>query len=123
MPARKGWAKVRSALQDHALALPEAYLDHPWGEDVVKVRKKIFLFLGVGDGSYPPGFGVKLVASHEEALALSSAAPMGYGLGKAGWVSVSLEAPLPPTDVLVDWVEESYRTVAPKRLAAALDAH
>ena len=28
----------------------------------------------------------------------------------------------PPLGVLTDWVEESYRTVAPKRLVAELDA-
>ncbi len=46
---------------------------------------------------------------------------MGDGLGRADWVTVNLEAELPPTDVLLDWVAESYRAVAPKRLAALLD--
>lgn len=113
--------RLRAALRDRALELPEAWEDHPWGETVVKVRKKIFVFLGVDDGSYPPGIGVKLVASHEEALGLPGVAPMGYGLGKAGWVTISFESEPPPGDLLLDWVEESYRTVAPKTLAALLD--
>lgn len=112
---------LRSRLRDYALGLPEAYEDHPWGETVVKVRKKIFLFLGE-EGSDEPGFGVKLPTSHDEALAVPGSAPMGYGLGKAGWVTLSLQANLPPADVLLDWVGESYRAVAPKRLASALDA-
>lgn len=111
------WAELR----DRALELPEAWEDHPWGESVVKVRKKIFVFLGVDDGSYPPGIGVKLLGSLEEALGLPGVAPMGYGLGRAGWVMVGLEGNPPPGDLLLDWVEESYRLVAPKTLVAVLD--
>lgn len=109
-------------LRGRALELPEAHEDHPWGETVVKVRKKIFVFLGVDDGSYPAGVGMKLLASNEEALGLPGAAPMGYGLGKSGWVTIRLEGEQPPRDLLLDWVEESYRLVAPKALVAVLDA-
>lgn len=122
MDAGEGTESLRLALRDFALGLPEAHEDHPWGETVVKVRKKIFLFLGADDDGYEPGFGVKLPTSSGHALAVPGSAPMGYGLGKAGWVTVKLEAELPPVDVLLDWVEESYRAVAPKRLAAALDS-
>ncbi|MDX6288080.1 MAG: hypothetical protein QOG53_3565 [Frankiales bacterium] len=115
------WRKVRSSLMTCALSLPEAYEDHPWGETVIKVNKKIFLFLGVDDGSHPPGFGVKLPESRDQALAVPGAQPSGYGLGKAGWVSLQLEEKLPPINVLHDWVEESYRAVAPKKLVKVLD--
>ncbi len=115
-------ARLRAELRDRALELPEAWQDHPWGETVVKVRKKIFVFLGVDDGSYPPGVGVKLRGSLDEALGLPGVTPMGYGLGKAGWVMVSFEPEPPPGDLLLDWVEESYRLVAPKTLVALLDA-
>lgn len=114
-------ARLRAELRDRALELPEAWEDHPWGESVVKVRKKIFVFLGVDDGSYPPGVGLKLLGSLEEALGLPGVAPMGYGLGKAGWVMVSLQGRPPPGDLLLDWVEESYRLVAPKTLVGRLD--
>ena len=50
---------------------------------------------------------------------IDGAEPTGYGLGKAGWVTVPLRAPGVSLDVLRDWVEESYRIVAPKRLVAA----
>ena len=122
MPGAETPEKVRERLRAHALTLPESWVDHPWGETVVKVRKKIFLFLGGADDRYPPGFGVKLVASHESALALPHAEPSGYGLGRAGWVTVRIGPELPPVEVLFDWVEESYRAVAPKTLLAALDA-
>lgn len=110
---------TRRALLAHASALPEAWEDHPWDEDaVVKVGKKIFVFLGMGrDG----GLAVKLDESLEQALMAPGAAPSGYGLGRAGWVTIPLRAATPPLPVLKDWVEESYRRVAPKRLVAELD--
>jgi predicted DNA-binding protein (MmcQ/YjbR family) len=114
--------KMRSQLRDFALSLPGAYEDHPWGDDVAKVNKKVFVFLGVEDSEqYPPGFTVKLRESHGHALSLDGAEPSGYGLGRAGWVTISLLGDLPPVEVLLDWVEESYRIVAPKRLVAELD--
>ena len=35
-----------------ALEFPEAHEDHPWGETVIKVRGKIFVFLGDDDGGF-----------------------------------------------------------------------
>ena len=52
---------------------------------------------------------------------MEGAEPTGYGLGRAGWVTVPLRAPGVSIGVLRDWVEESYRIVAPKRLVAELD--
>ncbi|MEU1183358.1 MmcQ/YjbR family DNA-binding protein [Streptomyces sp. NPDC005820] len=77
--ALKKWEKVR----EFALGLPGATEEYPWGETVAKVNRKVFVFLGVDDGSHPLGVTVKL---------------------------------------LCDRVEESYRTIAPKRLIAELDA-
>jgi hypothetical protein len=66
---------------------------------------------------------VKLSESHEAAVGVPSVSPTGYGLGKAGWVSLSFGgAGVPGVGVLTDWVEESYRMVAPKRLIKELDA-
>jgi len=110
---------VRREVLDHALGLPEAYLDHPWGEDVVKVRGKVFAFMGTEDGD-DPGMSVKLDESQDQALASPGAGPTGYGLGRAGWVDVPF-AGAPPLPVLQDWIEESYRLRAPKRLVAAID--
>ena len=39
-------ATVREKVREFALSLPEAVEEHPWGEDVAKVRGKIFVFLG-----------------------------------------------------------------------------
>ncbi len=118
--ALKKWEKVR----EFALGMPGATEEFPWGETVAKVNKKVFVFLGVDDGSYPLGVTVKLKdeAAHAHALTCPGAEPAGYGLGKSGWVSVPLEPPgAPAAELLCDWVEESYRTIAPKRLTAELD--
>ena len=110
-------AELRRQLLDYALAMPEAYLDHPWGEDVVKVGKKVFAFFGMPeDSQYPFGMTVKLVESQPLALAQPGVAPSGYNLGKAGWVSIRLTDQL-PFEMLRDWIDESYRTIAPKRLS------
>lgn len=114
-PARRTKAEI---VHDFALELPGAWEDHPWGEVVVKVRKKIFVFLG--DPSTSTGCSVKLRESHDAALAVAGAEPTGYGLGKAGWVSVPFRRS-PSAGVLCDWIEESYRIVAPKTLVRQLD--
>jgi predicted DNA-binding protein (MmcQ/YjbR family) len=112
---------TRRRLLAFALSLPGAYEDHPWGEDVAKVGTKIFVFLGTGDDPANLGMSVKLDASQEQALHVPGASPTGYGLGRAGWVNVPLRDTSPPAAVLKDWVEESYRRVAPRKLVAELD--
>jgi predicted DNA-binding protein (MmcQ/YjbR family) len=110
---------VRDRICAFALSLPGTTLEKPWEDDeVVKVRGKIFVFLGA------PGskrLSVKLAESHAHALAIDGAEPTGYGLGKAGWVTVPYRATGISVAVLRDWVEESYRIRAPKRLLAELD--
>jgi predicted DNA-binding protein (MmcQ/YjbR family) len=119
--ALKKWERVR----EFALGLPGAAEEFPWGESVAKVNKKVFVFLGVDDGSYPLGITVKLKddAAHAHAMTSPGAEPAGYGLGKAGWVRIPLEEKgAPAAELLCDWVEESFRTIAPKKLIAELDA-
>jgi predicted DNA-binding protein (MmcQ/YjbR family) len=111
-------AGVRDKVREFALSLPEASEDHPWGEDVVKVRAKIFVFLG---GGASKRMTVKLEESHAHALSIEGTEPTGYGLGASGWVTVPLRAEGITIALLRDWVEESYRIVAPKQLVATLD--
>jgi predicted DNA-binding protein (MmcQ/YjbR family) len=111
---------ARKRLTGFALGLPGAWLDHPWDEDVVKVGKKIFVFLGLED-MRELLVTVKLDDSHDQALAVPGAKPTGYGLGRSGWVTIPLRDTTPPIGVLEDWVDESYRRVAPKRLVSELD--
>ena len=113
--------RAEAALREHALSFPEAREDFPWGERVVKVAGKVFVFLGRADGDL--SMSVKLPGSATFALGLPFASPTGYGLGKSGWVTARFEAgERPPVDLLKRWIDESYRAVAPKRLAARLAA-
>lgn len=115
-------AAAYEALLAHALELPETQLDHPWGEPAVKVKKKNFLFLRLADEGRELRLTAKLPASGSALLKKPFAEPTGYGLGKHGWVSLTLRAAdLPKREDLVDYVEESYQAVAPKRLAKLLD--
>lgn len=106
-------------LRQHALSYPEAREDFPWGERVVKVRGKVFVFLGRPEEGL--SLSVKLPGSATLALDLPFASPTAYGLGKSGWVTASFPAGRkPPLALLKQWIDESYRAVAPKKLVAQL---
>ncbi|MFF4694632.1 MmcQ/YjbR family DNA-binding protein [Streptomyces chattanoogensis] len=123
MASTAGPAAVRERVRTFALGLPGAVEEFPWGESVIKVNRKVFVFLGVEDGSQP-GITVKLrdPEAHAHALTSPGAEPAGYGLGKAGWVRIPLaERAAPAAELLCDWTEESYRVIAPKKLIAELD--
>jgi predicted DNA-binding protein (MmcQ/YjbR family) len=113
--------RIRDALRVYAFAFPAAYEDAPWGESVAKVGKKIFAFFSPASSGVQR-LTVKLPASRDAALGVPGSEPTGYGLGKSGWVTVPLDRGVPPLEVLREWLEESYRAVAPKKLAAQLDA-
>jgi predicted DNA-binding protein (MmcQ/YjbR family) len=118
---RMARSKIHDRLIAFALDLPGAWEDHPWDEIVAKVGKKVFVFLGHED---TPGVTVKLVdpALHAHALSYPKAEETGYGLGRAGWVSLSVRGKTAPVKLLEEFIEESYRAVAPKKLVAELDA-
>ncbi len=110
------------SLEAFALELPEAWPDAPWGDRCVKVGKKIFLFLS-DPGAERPVMTAKLPDSRDHALSYPDAFPTRYGLGKHGWVTLHIDTvPVEERDVLVDFVEESYRAVATKTLVKRLDA-
>jgi predicted DNA-binding protein (MmcQ/YjbR family) len=110
-------------IREHALSFPEAWEDHPWGERVAKVGKKVFVFgqVEIEGGGYV--LSVKLPASGPDMLHEKFAEPTGYGLGKSGWVTLRFSPKEAiPVERIKAWIEESYRAVAPKKLVARLDA-
>ncbi|MCZ6598055.1 MAG: MmcQ/YjbR family DNA-binding protein [Planctomycetota bacterium] len=112
--------KHEAALRRIAMGYPETVEEFPWGHSAFKVRRKVFLFLACDEDGL--GVSVKLPYSNREALLLPFAEPTHYGLGKSGWVSARF-APdeTPPIAILREWIDESYRVIAPKKLVAALD--
>jgi predicted DNA-binding protein (MmcQ/YjbR family) len=112
---------LRDELRAFAFGLPEAWEDHPWGESVAKVGKKVFVFFGIDqpdDGV--TRFTVKLPHSEDEALALPFTTVPGYGLDRGRWVTVHAPADA-PLEMLTAWIEESYRAVAPKAMLRQAD--
>lgn len=113
-------AKIRA----FSLALPGAEEAFPWGDRVVKVDGKVFVFLGAAERPEPGlGLSVKLPVSGPTALESGFGRPTGYGLGKSGWITLSYEpGDHPDAAQLCRWIEESYRAIAKKRRLAELDA-
>ena len=117
----RGEGRARADLRLYALGLPGAWEDFPWGESVVKVGKKVFVFLGRSGDAL--SVSVKLPSSNLLALDLPFASPTGYGLARGGWVTARFgKGEPPPMDLLTRWIEESYRAVALRRLVKELDA-
>jgi predicted DNA-binding protein (MmcQ/YjbR family) len=118
-PPTAAHARAEAKLREFALSYPEATEEFPWGERAIKVRAKTFLFMRAdGNGL---GLSTKLPESRDVALMHAFAAPTGYGLGKSGWVSASFpRGERPPVALLCEWIDESYRAIAPKRLVKQL---
>jgi predicted DNA-binding protein (MmcQ/YjbR family) len=120
MARRDPQAAALAAVRTHALTFPLATEDHPWGETAIKVKGKVFVFLSVHDGAIH--MSVKLPVSAAAALGMTFAEPTGYGLGKHGWVTATfLPGERVPVELLRDWIDESYRAVAPRYVLAALE--
>ena len=109
-------------LREICLTLPEASEKEAWGDPTWRVRDRIF---AMQKGNYEDGRpSLWLKASEGGQSVLVEANPDAFFVppyvGSKGWVGVYL-------DGRVDWplvrdlVEESYRLIAPRRLAAGLD--
>ncbi|WP_394835468.1 MmcQ/YjbR family DNA-binding protein [Pendulispora rubella] len=111
---------ILKELRAFGLTYPGAHTKSPWpGHLDLAVKDKTFAFLSV-EGE-PFRISCKLPQSHATALLLPFAEPTAYGLGKSGWVSATFaEGELPPVDLLKEWIDESYRAQAPKKLVASL---
>jgi predicted DNA-binding protein (MmcQ/YjbR family) len=100
--------------------LPEAVrvdIEAWGGEPTFRVNGKNFVFTD----AKATGISVKLPKDEAEAVVASDrrAEPTGYGLGRHGWVSITLGTTLTPAQwrEVEEWVRTSYTLVAPKRLA------
>jgi predicted DNA-binding protein (MmcQ/YjbR family) len=109
-----------SKLEEIVARLPEAArvdIEAWGGEPTFRVRGKNFVFSSAEASSIT----VKLPA--EEAVAVvasdSHAEPTGYGLGRHGWVSITVpkRASASRWREIEEWVRTSYILVAPKKLA------
>lgn len=117
--AVRQWDRVRQ----FALSFPKAFEDFPWGIPVIKVATgskwpPLFLWLGARDADAHAVY-VKLTDSYEEAVDIAGAFPTTMS-GVGQWGRLTIPLPVGDDDLLLDWVDESYRNVAPKRLVALI---
>jgi predicted DNA-binding protein (MmcQ/YjbR family) len=114
-------SRAEQVLRKAALSYPEAFEDFPWGERTIKVRGKIFLFLGHDREQL--SLTVKLPHNADAALGLPFCSPTRYRLGRSGWVTARFPKDKEiPLDMFRDWIDESYRAVAPSKLVEQIDA-
>ena len=113
--------EILKQLRAWGLTLPGAHSKAPWPDhDDLAVKDKTFAYLP--KAGQPFSLSVKLPYTGAAALDLPYATPTGYGLGKSGWVSLAPAGDdIPPLDQLKEWVEESYRAQAPRKLVRELD--
>jgi predicted DNA-binding protein (MmcQ/YjbR family) len=87
--------------------------DHP----TFRVHGKNFVFCDVE----AVHLSVKLPKDEAEAVVATDprVEPAGYGLGRHGWIAITLEQALDPGGwrELEEWVRTSYTLVAPRKLA------
>lgn len=105
------------------LALPEATEKEAWGDPTWRVRDRIFAMQkGNFEGGRP---SVWLKAPEGDQAALVGADPGRFFVppyvGHKGWVGVHLDGREVRSDELGELIQDSYRLVAPKLLAARLD--
>jgi len=111
---------ILKELRAYGLAYPGAHTKSPWpGHLDLAVKDKTFAYLSI-EGE-PLSISCKLPKSSQIALELPHAKPTEYGLGKSGWVSMSFPDGDVPVAMLKQWIEESYRAQAPKKLVKELD--
>jgi predicted DNA-binding protein (MmcQ/YjbR family) len=125
MARQDRFQRAEAALRQQALSYPETHEDFPWGHRAIKVKGKAFLFMATCQNKdYVFSLTVKLPQSGKTALDLPFASPTGYHLGKAGWVTACFGAKdVIPLEMLSDWVAESFRAIAPKRVLAKFESN
>jgi len=113
-------------LRKLCLALPEAHEVEAWGEPTFRVRNKIFAMYASASTHHGQGRdAVWVKAAPGDQAAMVAAAPDCFFVppyvGPSGWVGIWLDGVV-AWDDLAEFLRDSYRLVAPKRLGALLDA-
>ena len=72
-------AAAWKALKKHASAKDGAWKDHPWGETVYKVGKKVFVFLGTAEDGYGDVLQAARFAARRPSPCSPSPSPPGTG--------------------------------------------
>jgi hypothetical protein len=106
------------------LALPEAHEVEAWGEPTFRVRNKLFAMYAAPNNHHGAGrAAVWCKAAPGNQALMVRAEPDRYFVppyvGPSGWVGVWLDRN-PDWAEVMELMRDSYRLVAPRRLAALL---
>jgi predicted DNA-binding protein (MmcQ/YjbR family) len=102
---------------------PEAEKAFLFGDhEVYRVKKKVFVWLGEGEKKGSVYVSVKLKDTQSMALQLPFVQPASYGMAKWGWVACDFPKGRFPAPLVKEWIAESYRHTAPKKLLKQLEA-
>ena len=102
------------------LELPEASEEETWGSPTFRVRKKIFAMAADHDGR--AAVCMKALREEQQAL-LAQGEPffLPSYVGSKGWIGIDLGSKSVDWTEVSELVRESYRLVAPKKLAASVE--
>ena len=108
------------------LALPEAHEVEAWGEPTFRVRNKLFAMYAAPNNHHGAGRpAVWCKAAPGNQALMVRAEPARYFVppyvGPSGWVGVWLDRS-PDWSEVKELMRDSYRLVAPRKLAALLGA-
>lgn len=113
-------------LRKLSLALPEAHEVEAWGEATFRVRNKIFAMHASASnhhGRGRPAVWLKAQPGMQELMVRAD--PDRYFappyVGKKGWLGIWLDGEVEWHEV-DNFLKDSYRLIAPKRLLKGLDA-
>lgn len=105
--------------------MPEAHEVEAWGEPTFRVRNKIFAMYASADNHHGGGRpAVWLKAAPGQQAQMIKAMPQTYFkppyVGASGWVGIWLDGD-PDWESIAEFLSDSYRLIAPKRLVSQLD--
>ena len=109
-------------IRAEAQRYPEAEKAFLFGDhEVFRVKKKVFVWLGEGEKPGHTHLSVKLKDTQGMALGLPFVTPSAYGMAKWGWINADFPKGKFPESLVREWIAESYRHTAPKKLLARLE--
>lgn len=112
---------VPRQIRECALSYPGTSEGTSCNKAAFKAGGKSFVFLGESDDGW--NLMVKLGESLDEASLLADQKPDNFSVGKHGWTTLRFPSGKGPAKKLLNnWVNESYRLLASKKLIAELDS-
>ncbi|MGI9611807.1 MAG: MmcQ/YjbR family DNA-binding protein, partial [Acidimicrobiales bacterium] len=108
------------ALRERALEFPGVAEGDSCVKRSFKARTKGFLYLGESDDTY--NAMLKVGDSLDDVRRFCAEQPDTRSVGETNWVTLHFAHDEAPPAALNDWIEESFRLLAPKKLVSELEA-